>query len=121
MLIAKDERITELEEAFKKTKNHLRDANRGAEINIKVAQLTIDENDKLKARIKELEEALKWQDIATAPKDGSKFLVYPLIKGATVIAYWNESVDAFQSRKGVYIIEPTHWMPLPPLPLPKEQ
>ena len=51
-----------------------------------------------------------WQDISTAPKDGSDILI--LSNGCCVCGYWNSREGAFVTfQYGIY--SPTHWMPLP--------
>ena len=84
-----------------------------------------------------------WQDISTAPKDGTEVLVFRMDCGCTAIAHvafyrseeaWDEYfLPNWESKEeyvgwwsyirngisqekldGVYT--PTHWMPLPPAP-----
>ena len=51
-----------------------------------------------------------WQDISTAPKDGSDILI--LSNGCCVCGYWNSREGAFVTfQYGIY--SPTHGMPLP--------
>ena len=62
---------------------------------------------------------MNWQSITTAQKDGVSILL--VWGGEVVIGYWHEhlmlwiadetEVDS-ELREG----NPTHWMPLPPLP-----
>ncbi len=58
----------------------------------------------------------EWQDISTAPKDGTKVLCYT-IKGV-IIMHWhqpgNPTARAFWT--GEKSVQPTHWMPLPEPP-----
>ena len=54
-----------------------------------------------------------WQDISTAPKDGSDILI--LSNGCCVCGYWNSREGAFVTFQ-YGIDSPTHWMPLPPNP-----
>lgn len=74
-----------------------------------------------------------WQPIETAPKDGSKVLLwvedYPdthIVDDGmpcAVTATWSEFMGewnllmawGYESEEGVYGV-PTHWMPLPPPP-----
>lgn len=69
-----------------------------------------------------------WQPIATAPKDGTRVLIWGP-NSDTVVCYWNEwahepkwqpaAVEASgaQGYPDVTIRgEPTHWMPLPAAP-----
>jgi len=55
----------------------------------------------------------KWQDISTAPKDGTSVLV--VADGQYFVAWWS----AGWTRAGDdydLSVEPTHWMPLPSYP-----
>jgi len=59
----------------------------------------------------------EWQDISTAPKDGTRILVYQRIGGPDFVRWigaphnkW--SIDGFGS-----VDKPTHWMPLPAPPV----
>ncbi len=77
-----------------------------------------------------------WQDIETAPKDGSTVLLYypyPVDKMDEKISaqYWGESFDEefrWLDEEGFYIdpennggVSPTHWMPLPEPPEQSKQ
>lgn len=63
----------------------------------------------------------EWQDISTAPKDGTEVLVC----GSKRLPY---AVAHYDRRDGLWYLEtcsdtvsiysPTHWQPLPPLPEP---
>lgn len=62
-----------------------------------------------------------WQDISTAPKDGTEVLVFvprrlgPIYAGAsnaTGKQWWSRNLGDLQ---------PTHWMPLPKAPTPNDQ
>lgn len=71
-----------------------------------------------------------WQDISTAPKDGSKILVYNGVNegyytGNGQIGTASHGVDGFGNKNkwcawdccdGVTSYEPTHWMPIPQPP-----
>ena len=75
---------------------------------------------------------MEWQLIETAPKDGSAVLVYPPTweTRKAAIAEWDSDEYAKKPRPywsrdddmGRVTISrakpPTHWMPLPPPPLP---
>jgi hypothetical protein len=54
-----------------------------------------------------------WQPIATAPKDGTEILGWPVEGGNSTIAI----VSFFRGwTSGDYDAEPTHWQPLPQPP-----
>ena len=76
-----------------------------------------------------------WQDISTAPKDGTDVLLYFPLEGLSsdwpkrIIAHWR-AIDgerghwvwqarAFRSYSEEY--QPTHWQPLPAPPSPGER
>jgi hypothetical protein len=73
----------------------------------------------------------EWQDISTAPKDGTVIDVWvndPDGPHRQTNVFWNDgywvlrrnrwsSVEAFFDEKGVPKIKITHWMPLPPPPV----
>jgi hypothetical protein len=62
----------------------------------------------------------EWQDILTAPKDGTSILAAHC--DAVFDAWWggNAWVDGETNEWGDYItLSPTHWMPLP-APPPKD-
>lgn len=64
-----------------------------------------------------------WRDISTAPKDGTRILIYvppeedydPEIQ---YVAYWNGEKWEEALGEGYTTFEPTHWMPRPPAPTP---
>jgi len=70
-------------------------------------------------------EPMTWQPIATAPKDGTAILV----SGGCFIfcVEWNNEFDWWavdDNKLGPFRLRgaaPTHWMPLPPAPITKEQ
>ena len=82
------------------------------------------------AQLKAAPDARGWQDISTAPKDGTLVLVTQA--SSVYIAWWTSSAEFERSgtRPGWQIFEcddvwysraidnPTHWMPLPPPPAP---
>jgi hypothetical protein len=70
----------------------------------------LDELDASKARIAE-----GWQDIATAPKDGSDVLCYGVYYTQPVrfVAHWN-GIEWYAGWGGA--IQPKMWQPLPPPP-----
>ena len=58
----------------------------------------------------------EWRDIATAPGDGTRLLVYNRHVGQWV-AYFDlnwQGCPVWSTKR--YEMEPTHWMPLPPPP-----
>ena len=76
----------------------------------------------------------QWQDISTAPKDGSEVLLY-LDSGSIVSGFNNDAgewvvmiyltdpdnfqnleIVKFENRGEVLIVDPTHWQPLPTPP-----
>ena len=66
-------------------------------------------------------QALEWQPIATAPKDGTLVDLW-LDKGDTrriTGCYWSESGLCWTDGDRYYLkgrVQPTHWMPLPEPP-----
>lgn len=59
--------------------------------------------------------APKWQEIKTAPKDGTKFIAYSASRGAVCDVCWSEKrndfdIDGFSCAARDY----THWMPINP-------
>jgi hypothetical protein len=80
---------------------------------------------------------MEWQDIATAPKDRTRVLLYrpsELVWAQTVAGYWDSDEYAAKPRPywtsdverlvGVVACRknnPTHWMPLPAPPTPAPQ
>lgn len=73
-------------------------------------------------------EALRqWQQIDTAPKDGTGVLIASIKHGIRVARYqpwaWNPGLHWFIGLEpgicgGTYAADATHWMPLPDLPKP---
>jgi len=61
----------------------------------------------------------KWQPIETAPKDGSRFL-FSNGKIVGTGLYLRPNAFAADSWQGQHDTVPTHWMPLPQLPLSAE-
>jgi len=63
---------------------------------------------------------MKWQPIETAPKDGTRYLIFQPYGGGFDI-YEACYVGGYESgnvwfSKGRDVYNPTHWMPLPPPP-----
>lgn len=80
---------------------------------------------------KVIEEAMKWQPIDTAPKDGKHILLYYPERNCCIRGAWLEATDGdwetgykkwmeWQVDDELYIGDegyvPTHWMPLPTPP-----
>lgn len=64
---------------------------------------------------------MEWQPIETAPKDGTRILMYGIPGFEILIGFWNDyhipehwcySEESLYKNNG----NPTHWMPLPPPP-----
>jgi len=73
-------------------------------------------------------DADKWQDISTAPRDGTPIIAYWLGPGAKVhpfradlyaVTYCDEGLWRKPDDDDDCYAEPTHWPPLPPPPEPK--
>lgn len=62
-------------------------------------------------------EPMTWQPIETAPKDGTRILLRG--EHSHSVSYWWPYVWMPDTHNGVQ--KPTHWMPLPPAPITKEQ
>ena len=72
----------------------------------------------------------EWQDISTAPKDGSHFLVWDATTKRVCIGTWEDATDEemslgadryfeifdFETQWAVWDHDVTHWMPLPAKP-----
>jgi len=58
---------------------------------------------------------LDWQDIETAPKDGTGFICYGgnLGQRCCGTAKWNNDVNDVDTLGGQPMLSITHWMPLP--------
>jgi len=68
-------------------------------------------------------DAVQWQPIETAPRDGDAILTFDIRSNYyPTVRHWDEGEDgdmAWQPRiRGVF---PTHWMPLPEPPQALEQ
>lgn len=72
----------------------------------------------------------EWQDISTAPKDGTRILLAGMPYGPTIrCGCWG--IGRYLGRKRGYepgwtdtpghTFHPTHWMPLPAPPAPSEK
>jgi Protein of unknown function (DUF551) len=62
---------------------------------------------------------MNWQSITTAQKDGRSILL--VWNGEVVIGYWHKDLmwwvaDEVEVDSEQREDNPTHWMPLPPLP-----
>lgn len=65
-------------------------------------------------------EAMAWRPIETAPKDGTKILLFrpqaqELGESSIKIGYWMPQCNCFSAENLKYN-PATHWMPLPPAP-----
>lgn len=62
----------------------------------------------------------EWQPIETAPKDGTEILL--LSKCDMGVCYWcsERSFTGWTVGWGMVFRNPTHWMPLPKLPILEE-
>jgi hypothetical protein len=56
-----------------------------------------------------------WQPIATAPKDGTEILAWP-VEDSVGIVYFGGSEWQLWGGYSNFDIEPTHWQPLPEPP-----
>lgn len=57
----------------------------------------------------------EWQDISTAPKDGTEILTYRR-KSLMAVAVWFDEINRWCVSDGCDIVDVTHWMPLPEPP-----
>lgn len=64
--------------------------------------------------------ASAWQQIETAPRDGTRVLVFgyddPRWQLGPIVARTLDRFDGWYSLPGKHHVKPTHWMPLPPSP-----
>ena len=62
----------------------------------------------------------EWQPISTAPRDGTRVLLYdqhdPGSGFARVVGAWDPKWKRWFSIPGSYTKRPSHWMALPPPP-----
>lgn len=61
----------------------------------------------------------EWQDIATAPRDGTRVLLWPTDvygKPATSGSYASAHSKWFEACDGISVLHPTKWMPMPEPP-----
>ena len=78
---------------------------------------TRPEEDRLRARIAELEGAQKWRPTDSAPKDGTDILLAWKNSDDIVIAWWNATGWTWHEAPTVYASDECRgWLPLPPLP-----
>lgn len=70
------------------------------------------------AALSRVEGAQGWRPIASAPKDGTRVLLYrPNWAEHTVVAWYHALGSEWAAVNGFDVAgEPTHWMPLPPAP-----
>lgn len=59
--------------------------------------------------------AERWRDIASAPKDGTKILAYPVFGSVEVVKWWRSDIhkDGGSFINGNMAVRPTLWQPLP--------
>jgi hypothetical protein len=68
-----------------------------------------------------------WQPIETAPKDGTRILVFEKIWPEIVVAEWDEGTGhhpgwrVYPNTESLDTCDPTHWMPLPEPPVAADQ
>ena len=60
-----------------------------------------------------------WQDISTAPKDGTRFIAWRKYSTRLLIARYWKDFGWFEDEDGLHLYNLTHWQPLPNPP--KEQ
>lgn len=75
----------------------------------------------LPCRILDTKDALTWQDIESAPKDGSEIILFGREYGQFMGWWQNHTHGAGWAQEGdathyFHSEEPTHWMPLPDNP-----
>jgi hypothetical protein len=78
---------------------------------------------------------MTWQPIETAPKDGTRILIWDDDEGGYEIGFWSSNHESWLDNDicdgdpgkywpgdllGNTIFEPTHWMPLPEPPAAKK-
>jgi hypothetical protein len=56
-----------------------------------------------------------WQSINTAPRNGSKFVIW--LNGEPAICYYDTNVNQWYLDGAGRIVHPTHWHPVEPLEL----
>jgi hypothetical protein len=84
------------------------------------------EMSRLKAEVERLRKAGEWQPIETAPNDGTEILTYNDISGIHQVSwsYGNRSghweTERWLDRETNWVIDPTHWVPLPKPPAAKD-
>src|SRR5262249_55322329 len=69
--------------------------------------LTVSDNAKeeqVEARVES-----RWQDIATAPRDGQWFVALNRKSGSQYHVYWSAARDCFVNTKTNRRVSPTHW------------
>ena len=64
-----------------------------------------------------------WRDIETAPKDGTKILLWPgyLMGGDPMTGWWARLARKWVSAGEPFEVAPTHWRPLPAPPAAQEK
>lgn len=70
-------------------------------------------------RLEAAERDAAWQPIETAPRDGTRVLLYrEEWDHPEIIGWWAAAYQCFRSWPGEPWAQPTHWRPLPPPPAP---
>lgn len=62
-----------------------------------------------------------WQPVETAPRDGTRVLLFGPFDGdapALYVGWWDDDEDCWRASRFDLLawLDPTHWMPLPPQP-----
>lgn len=70
--------------------------------------------DQSAARIAELQSLTTWRPIGTAPRDGTRVLVWDAASPKPVVAFYGSARGA---RRWMGASIPTHWLPLPAAPV----
>jgi len=62
---------------------------------------------------------MEWQDIASAPKDGTRVLLFAPTRAfpeAIIVGWYGVRGSSWMSEPGMWTRNPTHWLPLPTPP-----
>lgn len=79
------------------------------------------ENEEQRTRISDLEKAQEWQDISTAPRDGTRVGLWSKEHDTQYVGYYKPEDEMWFIAREVFV-RPTHWQPLqkPPRIVPDE-